>query len=69
MKKLLYFLILLLLVAPSAFAVTNASDATIKVYNGYLSANTDCSDPVLFLNGDDETLGYFQVDMASLPTI
>lgn len=68
-KQFIYFIVILLLVASQAMATVGTSEATIKLYRAYLSENADCSDPVLFLDGEAEEAGFFEVDMADAPTI
>ncbi len=72
MKKqitFIYLFIVTLLMAPQAMAAVDTAEANIKLYQAYFSENEDCSDPILFLDGEEEALGYFEVDMAASPTI
>lgn len=70
-KQFIYLFVISLLVAvaPQAIATVGTAEATVKLYRAYLSANADCSSPVLFLDGEAEAAGYFEVDMAAAPTI
>lgn len=73
MKKLLLTLFLIVGFSPMVLAQVGTSEATVKVYQGYLSTNGNCSSPVLFLDAESDSTnfpdGYAQVDMAASPTI
>jgi hypothetical protein len=71
--KTLLMIFSFLLICSSSWAQVGASNATIKLYQAYLSTSGDCSSPVLFLDPETDTTnfpnGYAEVDMASGPTI
>lgn len=70
-KQFIYIIIVSLLIAlaPQVMAAVGTAEATVKLYRAYLSENADCSDPVLFLDGEAEEAGHFEVDMDATPTI
>lgn len=65
-----FWILCFCLMASTTQAAVGTSEATLKLYQAYLSPNGDCSDAVLFLDPEnEEAAGFAEVDMNTGPTI